>query len=313
MNGPARVELEEGSVPDGNEEYFFYQTLVSVWPYMRIAPAERRVLLRRIQDYMHKAAKEAKLRTSWVSPNQPHEQALMEFVRLVLQPHPTNVFLADFLEFQRPVAIAGMLNSLSQMVLKICAPGIPDFFQGTELWDDSLVDPDNRRPVDFAARRAILAEIARRASENPHKVIEELLADLRSARIKVYLARCALNFRREHPELFASGAYIPLKSSGAREQHVVAFARRYREQHMIVMVGRFFMRLGGGSLTSVPDGSAWRDTTLALPQTLDHIPNRYVDLFTGGLVDVRLDESGPRLPIDQVFTRMPVAMLTPSN
>src|SRR5216683_4359488 len=106
-------------------------------------------VVKRIQDYMHKAAKEAKLRTSWVSPNHHHDQALAEFIRLVLQAGPTNSFLADFLAFREPVARAGMLNALSQALLKICLPGIPDFYQGNELWDLSLVDPDNRRPVDL--------------------------------------------------------------------------------------------------------------------------------------------------------------------
>ena len=314
MNERARVKLDEGSVPDGNEEYLFYQTLVGAWPFMGIGPAEHRQLVRRVQDYMHKAAKEAKLHTSWVSPNQPHEQALAEFVRLVLQPRPANAFFADFVNFLRPVAMAGMLNSLSQMLLKICSPGIPDFFQGTELWDDNLVDPDNRRPVDFTARRAMLDEIGRRAADNPLKLVEELLANPRHGQIKMYVMRCALNFRREHPELFAAGAYMPLEAVGAREQHAVAFARCHGRQHLIVAAGRFFMRLGDSS-NSIPDGSAWRDTTLALSPgpALDCPSRRYVDLFTGESVSAHLDGSRLRLPLDEVFARMPVAMLTPAS
>jgi len=307
LNAEALVELEENHVPDHNEEYLFYQTLVGAWPLVPMTPREHEKFVKRIQDYMLKATREAKLRTSWISPNRHHDEALAEFVRLVLAPRPNNSFLADFTQFRQPVAMAGMLNSLSQVVLKICSPGVPDFYQGTELWGDSLVDPDNRRPVDFAVRRKLLERISSAEAE-PLALLKKLLTSPCDGRIKMYVTRRALQFRRKHPALSATGAYLPLQASGERARNIISFARRSAGQQVIVAAGRFFMSLGV-TANSFPDRRQWANTTLAMPA--DFASECYVNLFTGCKVDSELRGGELHVPMDELFAHMPIAMLVP--
>ena len=310
MNSSLRVELDGAPVPEGNEEYLFYQTLVGAWPLVRMTPDEHAHSVRRIQDYMEKSSKEAKLRTSWVSPNVSHDDALARFVRTALRADPANVFLADFVSFREPVAMAGMLNSLSQTLVKIGSPGVPDFYQGSELWDTNLVDPDNRRPVDFAIRQAMLEEIVHDADRSRVELVEKLLASPSDGRIKMYVLHCALQFRREHPELFAAGSYVPLETSGERARHVIAFARYIGCERVIIAAGRFFMDLGIAA-SSFTASKVWSDTALTLPHDL--ASKRYVDLLTGRAIGPRLHEGTQRLSMDQIFARMPIAMLVPSD
>jgi (1->4)-alpha-D-glucan 1-alpha-D-glucosylmutase len=310
MNASLRVELDGAPVPDGNEEYLFYQTLVGAWPPVRMTPDEHAHFVRRIQDYIEKSSKEAKLHTSWVSPNPGHDDALANFVRAALRADPANVFLADFVSFREPVAMAGMLDSLSQTLVKIGSPGVPDFYQGSELWDVNLVDPDNRRPVDFAIRRAMLEEIVSDADRNRVDLVEKLLASPGDGRIKMYIIHCALQFRRENPELFATGSYMPLETSGERAGHVIAFARYNGCERVIIVAGRFFMYLGIGA-SSFPASTVWSDMALMLPHDL--ASKRYVDMLTGRATDANLHEGVQALPMDKVFARMPVAMLVPTD
>jgi (1->4)-alpha-D-glucan 1-alpha-D-glucosylmutase len=309
MNASLRVELDGASVPDGNEEYLFYQTLVGAWPLVRMTRDEHVHFVRRIQDYMGKSSKEAKLRTSWISPNPAHDDALAKFVRDALRADPANVFLADFVSFREPVAMAGMLNSLSQTLVKTGSPGVPDFYQGSELWDANLVDPDNRRPVDFAIRQAMLEEIVRDADHSRVALVEKLLASPCDGRIKMYVIHCALQFRREHPELFATGSYVPLETSGERARHVIAFARCSGRARVIIAAGRFFMDLGIAA-SSFPASTVWSDAALALPHDL--ASKSYFDLLTGCAIGSYLHEGAQWLPMDEVFARMPIAMLVPS-
>jgi (1->4)-alpha-D-glucan 1-alpha-D-glucosylmutase len=310
LNRPLSVEWEDTSVPDANEEYLFYQTLVGTWPLTTMTLDEHEQFVKRIQEYLNKSAKEAKVRTSWISPNPSHDEALEAFVRAALQRDPANRFLLDFANFRAPIGMAGMLNSLSQTVIKAGAPGVPDFYQGSELWDYNLVDPDNRRRVDFATRRTMLQEITRAADRNRTKLVDDLLASPQDGRIKMYLTNRVLQFRRSNPELFATGAYVPLKTSGARARHVVAFARSTDRQSTIVVAGRLFMSLGVTS-DSFPVSEAWAGTTLALPSDL--ASEAYVDLFTGRAIDSHREKGNFLLAVDEVFARMPIAMLVPSH
>jgi (1->4)-alpha-D-glucan 1-alpha-D-glucosylmutase len=275
-----------------------------------MTPDEHAHFVSRIQDYMEKCSKEAKLRTSWVSPNPGHDDALANFVRDALRTDSANVFLADFMNFREPVAMAGMLNSLSQTLVKIGSPGVPDFYQGSELWDDNLVDPDNRRPVDFAIRQVMLEEIVRDADRNRVELVEKLLASPSDGRIKMYVIHCALRFRREHPELFSAGSYVPLETSGERARHVIAFARYSGCERVIIVAGRFFIDLGVAA-SSFPASKVWSDMALTLPPDL--ASTRYVDLLTGCAIGPYLHEGTQRLSMDQVFARMPIAMLVPSE
>ncbi len=308
MNRRKKGVVDGEEAPDRNEEYLLYQTLVGVWP---VEPAEGTVLdvlVQRVRDYLIKAAREAKVNTSWISPNADYERAAASFLDRILRPSPANPFLSDFLAFQRMISHYGMFNSLSQTLLKICSPGVPDFYQGTELWDFSLVDPDNRRPVDFEKRVAALADLRERESAGPATgLARELSLAIDDGRIKLYTTSRALCFRRDHRELFEQGEYAPLAAEGGKAAHLCAFARKTGRAAAIIVVPRFLTRLipGGGS---VPFSKAvWGDTSLVLPGTAPGA--RYRNIFTGELLEARAAEGRTVLSLADVFTCFPVALL----
>jgi len=305
----ARVEIEGATVPDQNEEYLFYQTLIGTWPLAPPEPAEHERYVRRIQSYMDKATKEAKVRTSWIRANDEHDRILAEFVRSVLGLEPGNAFLADFGAFAGRIARAGMLNSLSQTLVKIASPGVPDFYQGTELWDLSLVDPDNRGPVDYAPRQALLAEIKRGVAVDRLALAKRLFAQPGEGGIKMYLIREALDFRRRNEALFSHGAYTALEASGVRARKVIAFARGPANHHVIVAAGRFF-----AEFDALPEGAIgdrpWQDTFLSVPAGMLH--ERYVDVFTGHEIDADRGRDRRQLCMADIFAHLPFAMLVPA-
>ena len=223
---PARTRVDGDHAPDRNDEYFFYQTLIGTWPAEDLdAPVPREATEEyagRVRAYMRKAIKEAKAHTSWVNENRPYEKALDDFVTSTLRGATSAAFLGAFVPFQRHVARLGAINSLSQLALRMTTPGVVDFYQGNELWDFHLVDPDNRQPVDFAVRRALLEELT---ASRPD--LDTLLATWTDGRIKMYLAATLLRLRREMPELWLEGAYLPLRGGDpVSDRHVVAFARK---------------------------------------------------------------------------------------
>jgi (1->4)-alpha-D-glucan 1-alpha-D-glucosylmutase len=306
LNVRLRTEIDGVEVPDPNEEYLLYQTLVGCWPPQAMSADEHDQFVKRVCAYMDKAAKEAKLHTSWVSPNNEHDRALGLFIETVLRRDKANAFLPDFVSFLEPIAAAGMLNSLSQTLLKIASPGVPDFYQGTELWDLSLVDPDNRRPVDFALRKQILSNLLSETAADPVTLCERLLHRLADGALKMYLISCALRFRREHHGLFAGGSYDALKAAGERSRHVIAFARSQGEEQIVVAAGRFFMGLGGAAPRAVI-GSAWGNAILSASSELLH--ENYVDLFTGKTVRTNPGHEELQFALAEVFADLPVAML----
>jgi (1->4)-alpha-D-glucan 1-alpha-D-glucosylmutase len=301
----ARAEIDGVPVPDPNEEYLLYQTLIGTWP-LDLRPGGLDEYTKRIQGYMDKAAKEAKVRTSWIRADDRHDVKLAEFIATVMRPGADNAFLSDLEAFAASVAAAGMLNSLSQTLLKIASPGVPDFYQGTELWDLSLVDPDNRRPVDYSARRAILAEIRRCSEAGRMELARKLFVNPNSGAIKAYVTKQALDFRRRNPDLFMQGDYVGLEASGARGRNVVAFARRTAGCHIIVAAGRFFTQLG-----VLPQSAAgeetWRDTYLSAPAGL--LGERYTDLLTGARISAALDRDRRQLYVADLFAHLPIALL----
>jgi len=310
LNADQRIEWEGTSVPETNEEYLFYQTLVGTWPLERMTPDEHERYVTRIREYMQKSAKEAKFRTSWINPNAAYEEALTHFVSAALRNDPSNLFLADLVGFRAQIALAGMLGSLSQTLLKLTSPGVPDFYQGTELWDYNLVDPDNRRSVDFAERRTILEEIIRNPDRDRLDLLTKLLDRPQDGRIKMYVTHRVLQFRRDHRELFATGSYVPLEVSGAHARHLIAFARRTANESVTIIAGRFFTKLESGART-LPAGAVWSGTGLLLPAEL--APRRYLDLFTGRTIDIHEKDGETRLPLDEAFAFMPISMLVPSD
>ena len=226
VNRRARTLIEGQSYPSRNEEYLLYQTLIGSWPLAADMSADdRRDYAARIASYMLKAMREAKVFTSWLNPSDVHEQAMRHFVETILASDNT-AFLDDFVDFHQRIAQLGIYNSLAQVAMKIAAPGVPDFYQGTELWDFSLVDPDNRRPVDYARRRMLLAELdAETASTGAAAVAAGLMASPRDDRLKLFTVATMLRFRQVRRELFDHGAYTPLAVAGARQAHLFAFSR----------------------------------------------------------------------------------------
>jgi (1->4)-alpha-D-glucan 1-alpha-D-glucosylmutase len=299
-NAAIRRTLPDGRVaPDPNEEVFLYQTLIGAWP---LADEELPAFPERVAAYLRKALREAKTHSSWLAPDEAYEEAVLGFGADLLRAGEGNAFLPDFVELVERVAVFGAWGSLAQLVLKIAGPGVPDLYQGTELWDLSLVDPDNRRPVDFPLRLELLAELRRRhASGDRAGLLAELLAGWRDGRVKLYTTWRALEARRELREPFLHGDYTPLAPEGARARHLVAFARRHGDRWLLAVVPRWLSGLVGVGQPPV-GGSVWSDTWLPLP---DGAPARWRDTIGGGRV-----RGNGRLAAGEVLESFPVALLT---
>jgi (1->4)-alpha-D-glucan 1-alpha-D-glucosylmutase len=305
MNHAKKALIEGAEAPDANEEYLLYQTLVGTWPLSSVRDGEHGEYTARVQEYMQKALKEAKLHTSWINQNEEYERAVREFVAGVLDPATGGDFLRDFAEFQRVTARAGMLNSLAQALLKTTAPGVPDFFQGTELWEFTLVDPDNRRAVDYELRRSLLSTLREVGDAGAAEFAGELLERPEDGRIKMYVTARALGLRRDRAELFARGSYLPLRASGRRAGNVVAFARELDGDACVVVAARFFTRLGVGREGSLRlSADVWGDTRLPLAGLEG---GRYRDAFTGREFDTR--DGAAALSLAEVLSPLPVALL----
>jgi (1->4)-alpha-D-glucan 1-alpha-D-glucosylmutase len=297
------LRVDQLPVPDPHEEMLLYQTLVGGWP---LTEPERLDFNHRLKAYLIKAMREAKVHTRWISPNPDHEEALLAFVDAILEPSPENRFLRDFQQFQEQVAFFGALNALSQVVLKIAAPGVPDFYQGTEMWDFSLVDPDNRRPVDYQKRTTLLKELQQKEARSPLSLFARLLAQWQDGAIKLFVTYKALNYRRAHLALFQEGDYLPLKSKGPEGQRLVAFARRRGEGWALAVVPRFSTHLAAPSRP--PLGRAvWGEELLPLPAGA---PKVWGNVLTGATVTTASGKSGPALSLAEIFQHLPVALLT---
>jgi (1->4)-alpha-D-glucan 1-alpha-D-glucosylmutase len=310
MNRRKKTLIDGQGVPDRNEEYLLYQTLVGVWPIDPMSEAEYETFKKRIRDYMLKAVREAKVNTSWISPNVPYEENLMKFINAILSSSSSNYFPIDFESFQKKVSTFGMFNSLSQVLLKITCPGIADFYQGTELWDLSLVDPDNRRPVNFEIRSKRLAELKKRmetAGSSLREFARDLVGGWRDGSIKLYVTLKALHFRRENRLLFQEGSYIPLMGTGDLKEHLCAFARRRGEELVLVAVPRFLVRLVKNQ-DGMPFGeSVWGDSCILVPAEIHG--KTFRNVFTGETLQ-RIEKDGEgALPLHEVFSNFPVAML----
>jgi (1->4)-alpha-D-glucan 1-alpha-D-glucosylmutase len=298
FNQDLKTSFEGSLAPDAGEEYLLYQTLVGVWPL--ISEESDQSFVERIEEYMIKAVREAKTHSSWLNQNEEYERCLRNFIRGILAAESD--FVNDFTKNQSSVARAGIFNSLSQTLLKITAPGIPDFYQGTEIWDFSLVDPDNRRPVDYAHRQSLLDSLE---SNEGAELAEELISNPEDGRIKLFITARALALRRAERELFERGEYIPLPARGDRERHVIAFARRSGDKAVIAVASRFFTRLGDSSRPPT-GGEVWGNTTIVLPGELSGC---YQDRFTSRSVCAEKSEKAISLSLGEVFSHLPVALL----
>jgi (1->4)-alpha-D-glucan 1-alpha-D-glucosylmutase len=320
LNVSARVELDGAAVPDANEEYLIYQTLVGTWPLEPLDADQHNAYVERIVGYLDKALREAKVHTSWLNPYEEYDQAVAGFIRAILVDR-RSPFVKDVEKLVRSIADPGFVNSLAQTLIKICAPGVPDFYQGVEFWDFNLVDPDNRRPVDFAARSEALVEIKSRAQQNLSQLACQLLADWPDRRLKMFLIWRALELRRREIEIFR-GAYEPLVVEGPRAATVFAFARGTPSRYALCIVPRLASeawKVRGGKRSMRfgeqahpwPVGDFWRETVVALPA---EARTRWRHAITGHVVEaISPNGGGPLLDLGEVFRWFPVALLVPDE
>jgi (1->4)-alpha-D-glucan 1-alpha-D-glucosylmutase len=318
LNRKLKPIVEETRIPGSNEEYLIYQTLVGMWPLEALEAdldeAAHKALCDRASQYLTKALREAKVHTSWVNVNGPYEEACQSFLARVLDPRRgDNPFLADLRRFLRHIVMPGLYNSLSQLLLKITVPGVPDFYQGTELWDFSLVDPDNRRPVDYAARRALLQRVAQAGDDRARlaALVEGALHEPADGLLKLLVGSRALAERRRRRELFEQGDYVPLEVLGVRASHVLAFARTTPAGVAVTIAGRLFC--GVHASTRRPIGrEIWQDTRVVLPDGLART-RKYRDVLSH--TDVSVDEQFhvPTLPVADAFSILPAALLVPAE
>lgn len=304
MNRQHKRLVKGREIPDRNDEYFLYQSLIGGLP---LALDEHAGFVQRVKEYMIKAVREAKVYTGWLKPDSGYEEAFLEFIEKILAPSEGNSFLDELRGWTRKIARFGGLNSLSQSLLKLTCPGAPDLYQGTELWDLHFVDPDNRQPVDFAQRRKFLTEIKEREKENLKALLTDLLTNWEDGRVKLFMTYKALNFRQRRKELFQNGSYIPLVASGTGADRVCAFARHQGADWTVVAVPRF--PTGVFPVDNVPLGrkGAWEDTALQLP---DNSPAAWRNVFTGETLLATESSDGKKcLYLKNLFVDFPVALL----
>jgi (1->4)-alpha-D-glucan 1-alpha-D-glucosylmutase len=308
MNRKLKMIVDGKPAPSRNEEYLLYQTLVGTWPFCNPDEEEFTEYRSRIKEYMLKAMREAKVHTSWISPDTLREDAVLYFIDTILKDSGGNDFLRDFASFQKLTAACGIFNSLSQTLLKITSPGIPDFYQGNELWDFSLVDPDNRRTVDYRVREELLDKLLQReAAEGLLATAGEAVAARNDGSIKLYLTLKALGFRRDNRELFEKGRYLPLAVEGACQDHVCAFERSVNDSSVLVVVPRFCSRLMTGS-GSLPLGEEiWKNTRII--QQFDTASSCYRNIFTGEVLKLNQNEGQLTLALKDILSVFPVALL----
>jgi (1->4)-alpha-D-glucan 1-alpha-D-glucosylmutase len=281
--------------PDANEEYLLYQSLLGTWPMQANGEPEPLVspdYIERIQAYMTKALKEAKINTSWIQPNEEWDAAMHDFIARILDSSSRNKFLPIFLPAAKEIIQLGAINSLTQTLLKLTSPGVPDIYQGTEIWDYSLVDPDNRRSVDYELRHEILKSLSRATPK-------ELMQTWPDGRIKLFLTQRMLRFRREHADLFKRGEYLPVHTSGTFAESCISFIRRLENNFIVVIAPRLSSRVG-----FPPIGEAWQDTAIQLPETLEL--EKAHDLFTCRPVSVR----DRQVKLAKVLAVLPFAVIT---
>ncbi|ODR96183.1 hypothetical protein AUC69_15610 [Methyloceanibacter superfactus] len=297
QNAEFRREADGLTMPEPEVEWMFYQALAGAWPAdLACDDADGLAALAdRMAQFMLKAVREAKAHTSWTAQNADYESAVERFTRDALDPAKAPAFLQNFAAMCGPVFLAGALNSLSQTAIKLTAPGVPDIYQGSELWELSLVDPDNRRAVDYDTCRALQASVGDAAPE-------ALLADWRSGALKLRLLQAGLALRARGRDLFAGGAYVPLSVEGDAAEHVLAFARIADGQAVVTIVPRMPLGLLSGESTPLVPTERWGDTVAMLP---DHLAGqRWRDVVTG-----QVHAGQARLAVGEVLGRFPVALL----
>ncbi|MPY73950.1 MAG: malto-oligosyltrehalose synthase [Alphaproteobacteria bacterium] len=304
LNKRHKTQLDDGEAPDRIDEYLVYQAMVGSWPMELLDdagdPGAMARFAARVEGYAMKAVREAKRVSSWTNPNPDYEKALGAFVAASLDAGRPNPFFDAALPFIRRIARLGLINSLAQLTLKLCVPGVPDTYQGAELWDLSLVDPDNRRPVDYALRRAAAGRI-----DDGGGRTESMLQSWKTGEVKLHVLRSLLRARRENPMLFRQGSYVPLAVEEDAEGRVLAFARVWEGTALVVVAPRFVSSLGDGR--APPLGSAWGERAVVVPDALKQC--RFRNLLATGDIAVAPCSGQPRLRVAEVLARFPTAVL----
>ena len=316
LNKSKKLFINDEEIPSANDEYLIYQTLVGVWPLGELTEAKHQSLCERLEHYMLKAVREAKQHTSWINSNASYEEGLLVFIRKLLNISEKNAFLSDFQIFHQTIGLCGMLNSLSQLLLKLTVPGVPDIYQGNELWNFSLVDPDNRQPVNYAQCQQLLKELAMHVSVPKNELAQKvklLLTDMTDGRAKLYLTWQLLQSRRRWPDVFLHGTYLPLSVTGPYKEHICAFARQTDDVTLVIVAPRLFYRLmpimADELRHELPLGEiAWENATMI------RIPNlitgkQGINVLTGESVSLMQAGNLSQLSAATLLTSFPVALL----
>jgi len=308
-NRKKKISISDGRiVPDNNEEYLLYQTLVGTWPFHTSNGDHYQDFVQRMQQYMNKAVHEAKVNLSWVNDNPEYVKALEEFVQHILERDEhrrASSFFKQMTQFIAPVSYFGVINSLAQLLLKLTSPGVPDIYRGNELWEFNLVDPDNRRSLNFDHQRHTLNDLLRRGNASGFGALcHELMERYEDGRLKMWTTLRALNYRRENSELFRLGAYVPLTVLNEKQEHIVSFARAYQGKAAIIVAPRFSFTLMKGRLEP-PLKDVWGRAELALAP--EAAGSGFLNVLTG---EVLGPGNGRSLPLREIFANFPVALLS---
>lgn len=298
MHQARKASCKSAFGADAQTTYLLYQTLAATCPAGR---QNRTVYNDRIKNYMIKACREAKRFTDWTRPDQTYEAELTGFIDHILSDAPDNAFLGDLEDFAARLAYFGRFIALAQTLIQLTAPGVPDMYQGSEFFVDSLVDPDNRRPVDYELRRRRLQQIRTMLQTDPAHTARQILDRDDADRLKLYLTYIALQARQQNPMLFAHGEYLPIEIDGPQERHVVSFARVYRGKWYVTVVPRFFRVLTENTVGAEDD--IWRNTHLILPE---QAPIQWHHLMTRSTIE----RQGLLINLKELFTGFPVALVT---
>lgn len=311
LNRSKKRKIGPKLAPSKNDEYALYQTLIGAWPLGDVSDEGLASFRERIEGFMMKAVREAKVESSWINPNGEYEDAVLSFVRGLLNMDNDNRFIKEFLPFQKQISRFGMFNSLSQVLLKLTSPGVPDIYQGNELWAFSLVDPDNRRLVDYSRRQEMLCELKAFVSVPDEALAnraQDLVRTMEDGRIKLYLTWKTLNLRWERPQVFQDGEYLPLPAHGEKADRLCAFARAYEDIAVIVVVPRLYSGLCGWGLDRDPIGPlVWADTWIEAPT--DSNGREYQDIFTEKRLSAEVREGKDVFLAERLLAHFPVALL----
>ncbi|MFQ5559994.1 MAG: malto-oligosyltrehalose synthase, partial [Nitrospinota bacterium] len=304
-NESKKTEVDQNDAPDKNDEYLFYQILLGIWP---VSPPDEEglaSLMVRLEEYMIKAIREAKVHTSWININLPYEGATIEFIKKVLFSPARHPFWKDFVPFHQKISHLGFLNSLSQTALKLTCPGVPDIYQGTEFFNFSLVDPDNRRAVDYKQASRTVEEIENFVNDKTEagKADYRKLLPFETGKVKFFLTITLLRFRQKHSALFRKGSYLPLDVLGEKSGSVIAFARVHENERLIVVVPRLMAGLVAGQSPFPVGLPCWGNTKVVLPGSLQGRTWKTI------IEDSTLGSRSGAMKLAEIFDQFPIGAL----